>query len=109
MSTKQSITTFILEQIEDAGIVTSRKMFGEFCIYCNGKVVALVCDDQLFVKPTSEGEAFVKKVEKAPPYPGAKPHLLIDADRWENREWLTELISITAASLPAPKARKKKP
>lgn len=30
-------------------------MFGEYAIYSNGKVAALVCDDRLFVKPTLAG------------------------------------------------------
>jgi hypothetical protein len=29
---------------------------GEYAIYCNGKVVALVCDNQLFVKPTEAAQ-----------------------------------------------------
>ncbi|RJT43728.1 TfoX/Sxy family protein [Legionella taurinensis] len=55
MSSKQSTIDFILEQITNAGTVYAKKMFGEYAIYCDDKVVALVCDDQLFVKPTTAG------------------------------------------------------
>jgi len=39
------------DQIQDAGDVSYRKMFGEYALYCNGNVVALVYNNQLFVKP----------------------------------------------------------
>jgi TfoX/Sxy family transcriptional regulator of competence genes len=38
--------------MKDAGAISYRYMFGEYAIYCDGKVVALVCDNQLFVKPS---------------------------------------------------------
>ena len=100
MASKKSTVDFILEQISEAGTVSARKMFGEYAIYCNAKVVALVCDDQLFVKTTSNGKAFVGEdaVEKLP-YPRARPHLLISGELWEDAEWLTRLITITARAL----------
>ena len=88
-----------------AGTVTARKMFGEYGIYCDGKIVALVCDDKLFVKPTAAGKAFAGKVDEVPAYSGAKPSLLVAPDKWDDREWLSGLIRITAAELPAPKKK----
>jgi TfoX/Sxy family transcriptional regulator of competence genes len=108
MSSLQTTVDFILEQISAAGNVSARKMFGEFGVYCDGKIVALICNDQLFVKPTSAGRAFLGEVVEAPPYEGAKPSLLIDNNRWDEAEWMTELIRVTAQDLPAPKAKKPK-
>lgn len=99
MASKQSTVDFILEQIAQAGSVSARKMFGEYTLYCNGKVVALVCDDQLFVKPTEAGKLFVKDFIEGIPYPRAKPCLLITGDLWEDANWLTELIRITEKAL----------
>jgi TfoX/Sxy family transcriptional regulator of competence genes len=107
MATRQSTVDLILEQIAAAGNVSARKMFGEYGLYCGGKIVALVCDDQLLVKPTEGGRAFAPEAEQVPAYRGAKPSLLIEADRWEDADWLAKLIAITAAELPAPKARKR--
>jgi TfoX/Sxy family transcriptional regulator of competence genes len=53
--------------------LTARKMFGEYAIYLDGKVVALVCDDQLFVKPAPGAQVAFPDCPTAPPYPGAKP------------------------------------
>ncbi|MCD6027256.1 MAG: TfoX family protein, partial [Solimicrobium sp.] len=99
MSSKQSTIDFILEQISQAGIICAKKMFGEYAIYCDEKVVALVCDDQLFVKPTQAGKAFIADYIEGVPYVGAKPYLLISGEMWDEHEWLTELIKITASEL----------
>lgn len=108
MSTQQETADFLTDQVSEAGAVRHRKMFGEYALYCDEKVVALICDDKLFVKPTDAGKAYAENPEEAPPYPGSKPFLLIEESRWEDREWLTELIRITAAALPVPKAKKPK-
>ena len=108
MSSRQATVDFIVEQIAGAGAVSQRKMFGEYAIYCDGKVVALVCDDQLFVKPTSAGRALIGAAIEQPPYKGAKPSFLIAGDRWEDGDFLTDLVRATAGELPAPKARKAK-
>jgi DNA transformation protein and related proteins len=103
MATAESTVDFLTDQIAEAGNVRSRKMFGEYAIYCDEKVVALVCDDQLFVKPTAGGKAFVGNVTEAPPYPGAKNFYWIDESQWEDRQWLTELIAITTKEVPMKK------
>jgi DNA transformation protein and related proteins len=108
VASKQSTMDFLLDQLSGAGEVTARKMFGEFCLYYSGKPVALVCDDQLFVKPTPGGRELVGTGPEEPPYPGAKPYLLISADLWEDRDWLAEVIRTTAGQLPEPKPRRRK-
>lgn len=105
MASKQSTVDFIVEQINAAGVVTAKKMFGEYAIYCDAKVVALVCDDKLFVKPTVAGKAFTGKIKEASAYPGAKPSLFVSAEKWDDSDWLSKLIQITAAALPAPKKK----
>ncbi len=108
MATKQSIVDFLTDQISGAGNIRTRKMFGEYSLYCNEKVVALVCDDQLYVKPTNAGREFIDNLEESPPYPGAKNYFLINGDLWDDSGWLTKLISKTAEELPLPKPKKKK-
>ena len=110
MASDQKTIDYLLDQLQAGGAeVSPRKMFGEYGLYLDDKMVALVCDDQLFMKRTPGGEAFTGPVEEGSPYPGAKPHPLIEADRWEEADWLAELFRITAAELPAPKPKKKSP
>ena len=108
MATQQRTIEFLLEQVTGAGAVTAKPMFGEYGVYVDGKMIGSVCDDQLFVKPTTPGRAHAEPVSDAPPYPGAKPQMLIAADRWDDAEWLSELMRVTAAELPTPKPRKPK-
>lgn len=107
MASDKSFVEFIVDQIENAGLITYKKMFGEYAIYCEGKVVALICDNRLFVKPTEAGRAFIGNVVEAPAYLGAKGSFLID-DRFEDREWISKLIRITHKELPEQKVKKKK-
>ena len=85
-----------------------RKMFGEYALYCEGKVVALICENKLFVKPTDAGRDFIGEVVEAPPYPGAKPSFLVE-EQLDDGEWLSRLIRITTRELPQPKPKKKRP
>jgi TfoX/Sxy family transcriptional regulator of competence genes len=107
MSSSQKTVDFIVEQMMGAGDVTFKKMFGEYGIYCGGKMVASVCDDKLFVKPTVGGRAYIGNVMEASPYPGAKPSFLISAQKAEDFEWLSKLIRITAEELPISTKKKK--
>ena len=100
MATRQGTIDLLLDQARGAGSVTARKMFGEYGLYCDGKLVALVCDEHLFVKPTTAGRTHMGTVIEAPPYPGAKPYFLVPGEAWEEADWLTDLIRVTAASLP---------
>jgi TfoX/Sxy family transcriptional regulator of competence genes len=105
MGSALDFVEFIVDQMQSAGIITYRKMFGEYAIYCDGKVVALVCDNQLFIKPTEGGRSFIGDIAEAPPYPGAKTYFLIQ-DKFEDREWISDLIRLTADELSEPKPKK---
>jgi TfoX/Sxy family transcriptional regulator of competence genes len=106
MASDKSFVEFVVDQIENAGEITYRHMFGEYGIYADGKIFGLICDNKLFVKPTLAGRNFIQNVVEAPPYPGAKLSFLIE-DKLDDREWLSELIRITITELPEPKPKKK--
>ena len=86
-------------------------MFGEHGIYCSGKLVALFCDDQLFMKPTEAGKAFIGSdaFTEGAPYPGAKPWFLISGEHFDDNDLLSELTRVTANELPVPKPKAPKP
>ena len=108
MATQQRTIDILLEQCAQAGPVTAKKMFGEYALYCEGKLVALVCDDKLFLKTTSAGRAYLGDVVEAAPYPGAKPSFLVTGETWDDADWLSELLRVTAADLPAPNPKKRR-
>lgn len=109
MATSSATIEYILDQLSAVPDVHARKMFGEYALYSGKKVVALVCDDTLFVKITDKGKAFVgSHYTEGFAYPGAKASMQIDPDLLEDREWISELITITEESLPMPKPKAKK-
>lgn len=106
MSTTPKTVDFICAQSGLAQRITARKMFGEYALYVDGKVAALVCDDTLFVKPTPMGAALLGAVDLQPPYPGAKPHFCI-TEQLDDRELLQRVLLLTAEAMPTPKAKAK--
>jgi DNA transformation protein len=108
MATSQDTMYFLLDQLSPLGEASAKKMFGEYCLYLAGKPVGLVCDDQLYLKPTSSGRAMLTRFAEGSPYPGAKPHLLITQDQWEDGEWLCGIVRATERELPQPKEKARK-
>lgn len=107
MASDQNFVDFVLEQIKNVGEITAKKMFGEYGVYADGKLFGLICDNKLFVKPTTSGREFIGNVVESPPYEGAKPSFLIE-DKIEDSEWISELVRISLKELPSPKPKKKK-
>jgi TfoX/Sxy family transcriptional regulator of competence genes len=104
MATKADFIEYVREQLAGAGAVSYRRMFGEYAVYLDDRVVALVCDNQLFVKPTAGGRAFLGSVTEVPPFPGASMYFLVD-EALESPQDVAQLIRITARELPAQKPK----
>jgi TfoX/Sxy family transcriptional regulator of competence genes len=107
MATDLSFVEYVADQTQLGDQLTYKKMFGEYALYLNGKVVALVCDNTLFVKPMASTDALTAKLARNPPYPGAKPHVVADS-LLDDSGRLSELLCATEKGLPAPKVRKKR-
>ena len=104
-TTPETVET-LLECIAGAGDVRAQKMFGEYAVYCDEKVVALACSDELFVKNTDAGREIAPSLQLLPAYPSAKPGLHVPKDRWDDTIWMAKLIRITADALPRKKTKK---
>lgn len=102
MATRPEQAEWLVEQMSGAGAVSARKTFGEYGVYCGGKMVALICDDELFIRPTEAGRRYIGAVVERSPFPKAKAHFYISGDQAEDRDWLADLIRQTAAELPEP-------
>ena len=105
MASNADFVQFIADQCAEAGEIVTRKMFGDYGIYCNGKFFGLICDDRFYLKPTETGKALLRKVELRPPYEGAKDYFYIeDVD---DHEYLSTLVRATCKALPEPKPKKR--
>ena len=107
MASDPDFVAFVCDQASSAGTLVAKKMFGEYALYLDGKIAALICDNQLFVKPTVAGRAMLASVVEAPPYPGAKNCFLI-TDALDDREFVGALLRATADALPLPAPKKPK-
>jgi len=107
MATTPATIEYILDQLSALKTVTARKMFGEYALYYQDRVIGLVCNNTLFIKITEQGKQFVgDDYQEGSAYPGAKPSLKINEDLLEDRTWITHLIRVTAEHLPMPKKKK---
>lgn len=102
MATSQATMDFLLDLLADSGQVSARKMFGEYCLYYGGRPVGLVCDEQLFLKPSAASRSLMHTPDEGMPFPGARAHLRITADLWDDRLWLNQLVRTVYDNLPPP-------
>jgi TfoX/Sxy family transcriptional regulator of competence genes len=105
MSSQQETIDFILLKLSDPNTFAARGMFGEYALYCNGKVVALICDDTLYVKILPASSGLESECEQGPPYPGAKLHYVVTEDMLADPTRIAEILIDIAKSLPVKKPR----
>lgn len=101
MRTSEATIAKLFDNLTGLGNVRAQKMFGEYALYCDEKVVALVCRNELVVKNTEPGRALAPDLELLPAYPGAKPGLHVPQNRWSEPDFLRKLLRSTADSLPS--------
>ncbi len=101
MSTAQSTIDHLADILAPVGPIHALPMFGEYGLYCGVRLIGLVCDDRLYLKITDDTRD--ARLEQAPPYPGAKPHFLVDEEALEDPDALLPLVRATFAALPDPK------
>lgn len=106
MGTRAETIAHLLDALAPLPL-TARKMFGEYALYLDSRVVALVCDDQLFLKPTPGAQFALPDCPAGHPYPGAKFHLLV-TDALDDPKPVVAALKAIAADLPAPKPKKPK-
>lgn len=96
----------VAARLEEAGTITYRKMFGEYCVYCDGNLFGCVCDDRLLVKVTEPGKALMPDAKLELPYEGGKPMLRVE--QLEDKALLKTLVRTTCEALPEPKKKTRK-
>ncbi len=103
MASNTDFVQYIADQCSGAGEIVTKKMFGDYGIYCDGIIFGLICDDRFFLKPTDAVRSKLHVLDMRPPYDGAKDYFYIaDVD---DREYLSELVRETCKALPKSKKR----
>ncbi|MDE1893374.1 MAG: TfoX/Sxy family protein [Pseudomonadota bacterium] len=104
MATDLDYIDYLTDQIALGDRLTQRKMFGEYALYVDGKVVAFACDNSLFVKPSAAAAALAPHLPQRPPYPGAKDYPVAD-ELLDDSDALRRLILETAHLMPLPRPK----
>jgi TfoX/Sxy family transcriptional regulator of competence genes len=106
MATQKTTVDFILGKLRHPGRFSVRAMFGEYALYADDKVVALVCDNVLHVKVVPASKGLERQCEKSEPYPGGKAHYVVEEGQLSTIENLPAILFGIAASVPEKKKRK---
>ena len=104
MATQKETIEFLLAKLREPKRFSARAMFGEYALHADGKVVALVCDDRLYVKILPASRELEDLCEKGEPYPGAKPHYLVEEGLLSSVPALPGILFRIAASRPEKKS-----
>jgi TfoX/Sxy family transcriptional regulator of competence genes len=105
MATDQDFIAYVTEQVALGDRLTHKKMFGEYALYVDGKVVAFACDNSVFVKSSAAAATLAPGLPLRPPYPGAKDYPVAD-ELLDDADAIRRLFVETAALMPLPKPRK---
>jgi TfoX/Sxy family transcriptional regulator of competence genes len=107
MATQPATIAHMLDTLS-ALPLTSRKMFGEYALYLDGKTVAFVCDDTLFIKPTPGALALLPDAKRGPAYPGSKDYI-IGSELLDDPDLCLRALRVVWSDSPAPKPKAAKP
>lgn len=109
MATQKETVEFLLAKLRQPKRFAARAMFGEYALYADGKVVALICDDLLYVKILPASQELESLCEKGEPYPGARPHYLVEETHLSTLPALPQILCAIGASLPEKKKKPRQP
>ena len=104
MATTQDYIAYVCERLPECGDVRYRKMFGEYMVYINDKLLLTVCDNTVFVRKLPELAALMADAAVGCPYDGAKEHYILDID---DSALTAQVIAILEPITPVLRKRKK--
>ena len=105
MATQKETVEYILEALDDDKTFSARPMFGEFALYANQQVVALICDDTLYVKIMPASQALASSCKQGQPYPGAKAYYIVAEEQLHTIDHLPQILRNIADEIPAKKRK----
>lgn len=109
MAASRETAEFILSKLRNRDRILAKPMFGEFGLYADGKMVALICDDRLYVKIAPASEEIEEQCEKGEPYPRAKPHFVVDEGQLSTIPNLPAILFGFARAIPVKKGGERRP
>ena len=100
MATDRIFVDYVAEQLGLGARLGHKKMFGEYALYVDGKVVAFACDDSLLVKPNPAVARLHPNLPLRKVHPDSKDYPVAD-ELLDDAEALRALLLATFDALPA--------
>ena len=105
MVASDSFADFLREQLAPLGPISVRPMFGKTGVFCDGVMLAVVCDNTLYFRVDDDNKAAFKEAEAFPPLNYQKGGASIDLSFWRAPERLfdepDELVAWARLALAA--------
>ncbi len=106
MASSEEFVQHVVGQLDEAGNIIYKKLFGEYGLWLDGKFFGTVEDNQFYVKATKSGKRLMPEAVAVAPH-GGRPGMYA-VEKLDDKVFLVELIQATCAELPVPKPRKPK-
>lgn len=103
MASSKEYINFVCTQLHGVGVIRTRKMFGDWCIYVDEKPIILACDEICYVKKHEAIADLMQDAECGFPYDGAKEHYILDI---EHSETILPVIKKLVEVVPYPKKKR---
>ncbi len=91
MATTKEYHDYIMECLNKAGEVISKKMMGEYCLYFNGTLFGGIYDNRLLVKQTAISKRMLFDSPLELPYERSKSPMFLVTE-FENADFMKELL-----------------
>ena len=104
MASDRTFVDYVFEQAALGDALTCKRMFGEYGVYLEGKIIAFICDNSLFIKAADSTRHLTEHLPKRPPYPGAKDYPVAD-ELLDDADALRKLLIETEKAMPAAKIK----
>ena len=106
MASSLEYVQYVAAQLSGAGVISYKKLFGEYGLWCGGKFFGTVENNQFYVKMTEAGHKHLPEAEPVAPH-GGRPGMYL-VEELDDREFLTALVLDTCSQLPDPSLPKRK-
>ena len=73
MASSLDYVQYVASQLAGAGVITYKKLFGEYGLWCGGKFFGTVEENQFYVKITEAGHRMLPDAKPTAPHGGRLP------------------------------------
>lgn len=104
MATSREYALFVENLFRGVDGFSMKRMFGEYGIYLQGRVLGFLCDEQILLQDTPTARKLLPDAERKELFPGSKLFIIFSDEG--NHHLLQSVAQAMWVELPVPKPRK---